>query len=209
MIIEVFQDTVCPWCRIGKKNLFDAIAKWQGEPIEVRYRAYQLDPHTPKESLPFWETMAANKGGRAAFEQMVQHAANAGAAAGISFDFSKVAAWPNTLASHTLIKCAPETDRTRAVDAVYKAYFEDGKDIGDPEVLVSIAEELEMDGAQVRQAIEADAKQAEIAEDIAFARELQITGVPFFVIDNKLALSGAHPAENFLKAFQQAQETTE
>lgn len=207
MLIEVFQDTICPWCRIGKKHLFDAIARWEGEPIQIRYHAFQLDPHAPKASQPFWETMAANKGGRAVVEQMVQHAARAGAEAGIAFHFDKVAFWPNTLASHTLLKCAPEAQATEAVDAVYKAYFEEGKDIGDTDVLVAIAEELEMSGADVRQAIETNAKQAEIEEDIAFARELQVTGVPFFVIDRKLALAGAHPPENFLKAFQQAAET--
>ncbi|WP_301170867.1 DsbA family oxidoreductase [Brevibacillus nitrificans] len=208
MIIEIFQDTICPWCRIGKKHLFEAIRQWQGEPIEIRYRAYQLDPHTPKNGLPFWETMAANKGGRAAVEQMVQHAARAGEAAGLPFDFQKVTQWPNTIASHTLIKLASEDKQTEAVDAVYKAYFEEGKDIGDIDVLLAIAKELGLDQAQVRRAIETDAKQDQIEEDIAYARELQITGVPFFVIDNKLALSGAHPPENFLKAFQQAIETT-
>ncbi|QRG70014.1 DsbA family oxidoreductase [Brevibacillus choshinensis] len=207
MMIEVFQDTVCPWCRIGKKHLLDAISQWQGEPIQIQYRTYQLDPHTPKSGLPFWETMAANKGGRAVFEQMSQHAARAGEAAGLAFHFDRVEYWPNTLASHTLIKCAPEAETTKAVEALYKAYFEDGKDIGDTEVLVAIAEELGLDAGEVRKAIETDAKQEEIAEDLARARDLQISGVPFFVIDNKLALSGAHPPENFLKAFQQALET--
>lgn len=203
MIIEVFQDTICPWCRIGKKHLFEAISQWTEEPIEVQYRAYQLDPSTPKAGLPFRETMASTKGGPEVVEQMVQHAARAGEAAGIAFRFDKVETWPNTLASHTLIKCASSQEATRVVDAVYKAYFEDGKDIGSIDVLVAIAKELGMDGAQVRRAIETELKQGEIAEDIAYARELQITGVPFFVIDGKLALSGAHPAETFLKAFRQ------
>lgn len=209
MIIEVFQDTICPWCRIGKKNMFEAISKWTGEPIEVRYRAYQLDPSTPKAGLPFRETMAATKGGPEVVEQMVQHAARAGEAAGIPFDFEKVKMWPNTLASHTVIKCAPAEDATRTVDALFKAYFEDGQDIGDVDVLVSIANDLGMDGAEVRQAIETELKHAEIAEDIAIARELQITGVPFFVIDGKLGLSGAHPADTFLKAFRQVAGDTE
>lgn len=207
MNIEVFQDSVCPWCRIGKKNLFDAISQWTGEPIQIQYRAYQLDPGTPKAGLPFREWMAANKGGADVVDQMVQHAARAGEAAGITFRFDKVEIWPNTQASHTLLKCAPKEAATQVVDAVYKAYFEDGKDIGNTEILVEIANGLGMDGEQVRTAIETDAKQEEIAEDIAYARELQITGVPFFVIDGKLALSGAHPAENFLKAFRQASQT--
>lgn len=208
VVIEVFQDTICPWCRIGKKHLLEAISQWTGEPVQIKYRAFQLDPGTPKEGLPFRETMAATKGGPQVVEQMIQHAARAGEAAGVPFRFDKVDVWPNTLASHTLIKCAPESKATQVVDAIYKAYFEDGRDIGNVDVLVAIAEELGMDGVQVRRAIESEEKHKEIAEDIAYARDLQISGVPFFVVDGKLALSGAHPAENFLKAFRQVTETT-
>ncbi|MDT3415494.1 putative DsbA family dithiol-disulfide isomerase [Brevibacillus aydinogluensis] len=204
MIIEIFQDTICPWCRIGKKHLFDAIRQWGGEPVTIRYRAYQLNPDTPKEGLPFWDTMAAMKGGRDVVERMVQPAANAGEAAGVPFRFDRVKMWPNTYASHTLIKLAPPEKATDLVDAIFQAYFEEGKDIGSLDVLAAIAVSQGMDADWVRSQLVSDAKREEIAEDLAYARELNITGVPFFIIDGKLALSGAHPADNFLQAFRQA-----
>ncbi|MEJ8544728.1 DsbA family oxidoreductase [Brevibacillus borstelensis] len=207
MIIDIFQDTICPWCRIGKKNLFDAINQWDGEPITLRYRSFQLNPETPEEGIPFWEYMGAMKGGAEGAKQMVQHAANAGEAAGIPFRFDKVSMWPNTLASHQLIKLASAEMQTEMVDALYRAYFEEGKDIGQLDTLVSIAGQHGMDEEETRRLIENGEKQDEIREDLNYARQLQITGVPFFVVDGKLALSGAHPIENFLKAFRQVSET--
>ncbi|USG63394.1 DsbA family oxidoreductase [Brevibacillus ruminantium] len=208
MIIEIFQDTICPWCRIGKKHLFDALKQWNGEAVEIRYRAFQLNPDTPKEGVPFLEYMSSMKGGPDAAKQMVQHAANAGAASGVPFQFEKVTMWPNTLASHQLIKLAPPEKQTEVVDAVYRAYFEEGKDIGQAEVLLSIASALGMDQNETKQRLEKGEGLEEIEADLQYAQELEITGVPFFVIDRKLALSGAHPVENFLKAFQQVTEAS-
>jgi predicted DsbA family dithiol-disulfide isomerase len=206
MIIDVFQDTVCPWCRIGKKHLFDALKQWRGEPVTIRYRTFFLDPNVPEEGLPFREFMASIKGPHAV-DQMLQHVTQAGRAAGLSFHFDRVKYRPNTLASHILIKLAPAERTGDIVDAVYKAYFEDGQDIGNLEVLAAIAEQHGLDPREVKEQMIAGAKQEEIEEDLAYAGELNITGVPFFVVDCKLALSGAHPAENFLKALSQAAQT--
>lgn len=205
MKIDIFSDSVCPWCRIGKKNLFDAIEQWTSEPIQVHYRAYQLNPDIPKEGKPFFEAMAS-KGSPDMIMQMLTQVTRAGEAAQIPFRFDKVERMPNTLASHLFIKSVPEEEASRVVDATFKAYFEDGKDIGDVEVLLSLADELGLDVDQIRDGIENERRLDEIQADIAFARENQITGVPFFVINGKLALSGAHPAENFLKAFKQVAE---
>jgi predicted DsbA family dithiol-disulfide isomerase len=206
MIIDVFQDTVCPWCRIGKKHLFDALEQWRGEPVTIRYRTFFLDPNVPKEGLPFREFMAAIKGPHAV-DQMLQHVTQVGRAAGLAFHFDRVKYRPNTLASHILIKLAPAEQTGDVVDAVYKAYFEDGQDIGNLEVLMAIAEQHGLDPQEVREQIIAGEKEEEIEEDLAYAGELQISGVPFFVFDGKLALSGAHPVENFLKALSQTAQT--
>lgn len=200
MQIEIFQDMVCPWCRIGKKNLSDAIAQWTGEPIHIQYRAYQLFPDLPKEGKPFLEVMAS-KGSPEMVQQMLSQVTGAGEAANLPFRFDKVEKMPNTLASHQFIKSVPAADTARVVDAIYKAYFEDGKDIGDLQVLLGLAEELGLDREQIRDAIENERNTDEITADIDFARDNQISGVPFFIIDGKLALSGAHAPENFLKAF--------
>jgi predicted DsbA family dithiol-disulfide isomerase len=203
MIIDVYQDTVCPWCRIGKKHLFDAIKQWNGEPIAVRYRTFFLDPNVPKKGLPFREFMASLKGGPQVVEQMLNHVTEAGKASGVPFRFDRVQLRPNTYASHTLIKLAPEAEAAALVEAIYQAYFEDGRDIGDLHVLMEIGARFGLDQGTVKAAIETDSMRGEIEADLAKARELQISGVPFFVIDNKLALSGAHPAENFIRAFRQ------
>jgi len=202
MIIDVFQDTICPWCRIGKKHLFDALKEWQGEPVTVRYRTYLLNHDTPKEGYPFREYMAATKGGPQVVEGMIQHVTAAGERSGVKFHFDKVQLMPNTLPSHTLIKLAPEEKTSEAVEAIYRAYFEHGLDIGNIDVLVGIAQELGMNAEEARAQLLAGAKNEEIQADLKWARELEITGVPFFVIDGKLALSGAHPAETFIKAFE-------
>ncbi len=206
MMIDIYLDTVCPWCRIGKKHLFEAIARWKGEPVNIRYRSFLLDPSVPKEGLPFRETMEQLKGGPQVFDQMLHHVTQAGEAAGIVFRFDRVQYRPNTLASHALIKLAPPEKTGEVTEAIFKAYFEDGLDIGNLDVLVSIAQEQGFEPEEIRQQILSGAKLDEIEDDMAHARELQISGVPFFVIDGKLGLSGAHPAENILQAFEKAKE---
>lgn len=204
MIVDVYQDTICPWCRIGKQNLFTAISQWKGEPITLRYRTFLLDPTTPAEGHPFREAMAKIAGGPGGVDQILQHVTQAGERVGVPFRFDRVAKKPNTLMSHNLIKLTPEDKQTEMVDAIYRAHFEEGKDIGNLDVLVGIAASQGLDPEAIRKQVANGEKQGEIEADLALARELQITGVPFFVIDEKLALSGAHPAENFLKAFEQA-----
>jgi len=206
MLIEVFQDTVCPWCRIGKKHLFDAISRWEGEPVTIQYRTFLLDPSVPKEGLPFRETMAALKGGPEAVEQMLQHATQAGQAAGVTFRFDRVQFRPNTLASHALIKLVPEERTGEVVDALYQAYFEDGRDIGDLDVLAAIGAEHGLQPDQFRRQLEEGEVLEDIEEDLALGESFQITGVPFMVIDGKLGLSGAHPPENILKAFEKVSD---
>ena len=206
MIVEIFQDSVCPWCRIGKKHLFDAISQWTGEEIEVRYRSYLLNAQIPEEGIPYHTYMASIKGGQQDVEQMLQRTAQVGEAAGLVFRFDKIEKMPNTLASHQLVKSVPDELRGKVVDAIYKAYFEDGRDIGDREELVKIAKEVGIDEEQAAEALRTLRYHAEIQEDISFAQANQISGVPFFVIDGKLGLSGAHPVENFLRAFRQATE---
>ncbi|MFM1651897.1 DsbA family oxidoreductase [Brevibacillus sp. B_LB10_24] len=202
MIIDIFQDTICPWCRIGKKHLFDALQQWNGKPASIRYRSYMLDPNTPEAGHPFREAMLALTGTPQALDRMLEHVTAAGAASGLTFHFDRVDKKPNTLASHQLIKLAPDEKTGAVVDAIYQAYFEAGLDIGDLDVLAKIAEQQGMDGNELKALIQSGAKQAEIEQDLQYARQLQISGVPFFVIDNQLALSGAHPVETFLKAFE-------
>jgi predicted DsbA family dithiol-disulfide isomerase len=204
MIIDIFQDTICPWCRIGKKHLFDALKKWESdESITIRYRSFILDPTVPKEGMLFSTFMEEKMGGPERAKQMTDHVTKAGKAAGITFNFDRVEYRPNTLASHLLLKLASPEKTKDMVDAIYKAYFEDGLDIGNVDILVQIAKEQGMNDEEVRTQILAETKREEVEADVALAQELQITSVPFFVIDGKIGLAGAHPAETFLKALHE------
>jgi len=201
MIIDVFQDTVCPWCRIGKKNLMDALKQWTGEPVTIRYRSYFLDPNVPPQGYPYRAFMESLFGNAQAAEQMFARVTEAGRHVGVTFRFDQIEYRPNTGASHNLIKLTPEEQVTDMVEAIYRAHFEEGKDIGNINVLADLAAAFGMDREDVKAQIEAGAKDEEIDVDIALAREYQISGVPFFVVNESIGLSGAHPAENFLKVF--------
>ncbi|WP_028778174.1 DsbA family oxidoreductase [Shimazuella kribbensis] len=207
MIIDIYQDTVCPWCWIGKKNMMDAISQWETEnnqSVTIRYHSFLLDPNLPEEGRGFREVMAEKMGSERMVDQATQQVTGAGAAVGVPFRFENVTRMPNTILSHALIKMAPEKVALPLVEAIFKAYFYEGQDIGELDVLVSIAEKVGMDPIQVRNSLLAGEYKEEVRKDLQNANELNISGVPFFVIDNKLALSGAHSKENFLKAFAEA-----
>jgi predicted DsbA family dithiol-disulfide isomerase len=204
MIIDIFQDTVCPWCRIGKKNLTDALENWSGETVEVRYRAFQLDPTMPEEGRSYRETMENKIGGTPErMQAMLQQVTNAGAAVGLTFNFNRVEKMPNTLKSHQLISLAPEENKQLLVDTLYRAYFEEGRDIGDVDILLDLAEQAGLARADVAQRMQAKEGLEQVEDDLSFASQIGITGVPFFIINDKYALTGAQPSDTFLQALEQ------
>ncbi|MBP1962130.1 DsbA family oxidoreductase [Paenibacillus aceris] len=204
MMIEIFEDIVCPWCRIGKKNLEDALANFTAEPVEVHFRAYQLDPSTPIEGSPFREVMLQKfRADEERLNGMLQQVTEAGKASGLHFDFSQVKKMPNTLKAHQLIAIAAEEYKKPLVNGLFKAYFEDGKDIGHIDVLLDIAEQLGMDREQTAALLNAKEGLEQVEDDLEFARQAGVTGVPFFVINRKYALTGAQPSAAFLQALEQ------
>lgn len=205
MQVDVFQDTVCPWCRVGKKHLADALAQWDGEPVEVRFRPFLLHPAMPVHGRDFREHMTAIKGD-ANIAPMLQRVCDAGEACEVAFNWDKVQRAPNTLPSHCLIAIAPDEHQADVVEAIHAAYFEQGRDIGDPDVLLDIADEqnLGFDRAELAEALADETLRARIAGEADWARRQGITGVPFFVINQTYALSGAQPAETLLRAITHA-----
>ncbi|MEC0230876.1 DsbA family oxidoreductase [Paenibacillus alba] len=207
MIIEIFQDVVCPWCRIGKKNLMDALAEFTAEPVEVHYRAYQLDPSTPEEGSPFRDVMVKKmRADEDRLNGMLQQVTDAGIASGLHFDFSKVEKMPNTLKAHQLIAIAPTENKKELVDAIFQAYFEDGKDIGQVDVLLELAEQHGLNRSQLAASLLAKEGLEAVEDDLTFASQAGVTGVPFFVINGKYALTGAQPSATFSQVLQQISE---
>ena len=207
MIVDFVHDIVCPWCRIGKANLDNAISEWKGDgaPVEILLRPFQLNPQTPPEGFPFRAYMQQLTGAddpTPIWERVNQ----AGALAGLTFNWERIEKMPNTLLAHTLIYAVPEADRNRVLDALHKAYFEDGRDIGDRDTLLAIGSELGLDARALSAALGLPDFRNMISAQIEEIAGSGITGVPFFIFNDAVGLNGAHPPEVILKAMQQAQE---
>ncbi len=209
MQIDVYHDTVCPWCRIGKRNLQLALDSWDGEEVTVNYRTFFLNPDVPPEGYPFQAYMQAKGGGQVQLEQWFAAPREAGRRAGLTFNFESIEYAPNSALSHQLIALAPEDKREAVIDAIYTAYFEEGRNIGALNVLVEIAGAHGLETDTIHQALLQNAKQAEIMSEVATSRTLGVTGVPFFVVNNRLAFSGAQPPSVILDVMRQALEIEE
>ncbi len=206
MQIDIFHDTVCPWCRIGKQNLKVALESWQGSPVSVRYLSFFLDPSVPLEGRDFRTHMLNKGGGRITLEQFFDGPRQAGKAVGLTFNFEAITYAPHTLLSHQLIALAPHDQKETMIDAIYKAYFEDARNIGDLDELVKIAGEAGLPIADIRQQLENGEKRAEVLAEVELAHRVGVTGVPLFVFNNQLALSGAQPPHIFSQVLQQVEE---
>jgi len=196
--IDVVQDTVCPWCRIGKKNLDDALKHFDDD-AEVRFHPYFLRPEMPQAGRDFRDHMRAIKGDDD-IEPMLIRVSNAGLQAGLTFNWDKVKRMPNTLLSHALVLSAPAAEQGRVLDAVYQAYFVDGRDTGKKETLIEIGRGLPVDITK----LDDDEFLDEVAGRAEAARAQGITGVPFFIINGQQAISGAQPPSVLLEAMEEA-----
>ncbi|MEV6342089.1 DsbA family oxidoreductase [Actinoplanes sp. NPDC051851] len=202
MDIQVWSDVVCPWCYIGKRRLENALAEFGGE-VTVTYRAYQLDGSPVPEPLPIKQVMAAKFGGPERAEQMFAHVTGIGASEGLELDFDRAIA-ANTFTAHRLIAWAAGQERQAdMLDALQRAHFTDGVDIGSPKALAEVAGAIGLDTAAALAYLESDAGTGAVDADIAEARELGITSVPTFVIDGKYAVQGAQESAALVSAFEE------
>jgi predicted DsbA family dithiol-disulfide isomerase len=205
MLIDIFHDTVCPWCRIGKKHLFDALSQWQEATVNINWHPFLLDDAVPACGYEFRSFMQTRKGiGVKELQSMFEYARLAGEAAGVKLDFDKVRLAVNTKLSHRLIAIAPTNFKNNVVEAIYQAYFEDGLNIGDIDVLVDIGTAYQMDAMELRSQLSDDAAIGAVFAESTLVRSHGITSVPFFIINNKVKVNGSHSVEVFLQAFNSA-----
>ncbi|GGN25398.1 putative DsbA family dithiol-disulfide isomerase [Actinoplanes campanulatus] len=156
MDIQVWSDVVCPWCYIGKRRLENALDAFDG-PATVTYRAYQLDPAPVPDPLPIKQVMAAKFGGPARAEQMFAQVTAIGASEGLTLEFDRAIA-ANTFAAHRLIAWAQTQDRQAdMLDALQRAHFTDGIDIGSLPALATVAGSIGLDGTAALTYLETDA----------------------------------------------------
>ncbi len=200
--VEVWHDTVCPWCRIGLHNLEQALASLEGTEVDVVHRAYLLEPNMPPEGADMRERLG-RKFGPEQLDAMFQRVTQAGAQYGVRFDFAKITRSPATQGSHALIDWAPDAKRAQVIAAVHRAHFEEGRDIGDPAVLAAIAGSAGLDAAAAKAAVTDPTRLERIRNEAAAAAQAGVRGVPYFVIGDQV-LRGAQPPEAIRQAIRAA-----
>jgi predicted DsbA family dithiol-disulfide isomerase len=202
---------MCPFCYIGKNNFEEALNKLPfKDEVQVEWKSFQLDPSLdPKQTQNTIEYFREKKGfPEAQATQMISQVAQMGKGAGIDFNFEK-ALITNTFSAHKLLHLAKKYNKSNEMEeALFIAHFIDGKNVGDTEVLVSLAESLDLDKEEARQAVTTDQWNNEVNQDILEARNNGVSGVPFFVLNGKYAVSGAQPVEAFEEALQQTYKET-
>ena len=205
--IDVWSDVMCPFCYIGDAHLAQALESFPDrDSVEIRYRSFQLAPELePGKSIPVADHLAQEKGmPRDQAVQMNESVAARARESGLEFRFDRALA-ANTHAAHQLTHLAEQSGlQHEMVVRLFRAFFVEGLDVGDHGVLADLAEDIGMDRDRATAALESREFADAVEADIARGRQIGVSGVPFFVLGNKYAVSGAQPVEVFTKALGQA-----
>jgi len=211
--VEIWSDIACPWCYIGKRRFAEALAGFEHrDHVRVTWRSFELQPDAEPSSAHPGQTEAAMLAERKGMpldqvQQMFAQVTSVAASVGLAYDFDTVVP-ANTFDAHRLVHVAGELGgadvAADVVERLMSAHFEHGRVVDDPEVLVAIATEAGLDAEPVRTALATDTGAGAVRADEAEAAALGIHGVPFFVADRRLGLSGAQPAEVFTQLLTQA-----
>lgn len=205
LVIDVVSDVVCPWCFVGKRRLEQAIAMRPERPVAVRWHPYQLDPTIPAGGVDRKLYMERKFGAGGRLAEIHQRLSSLGQEVGIAFDFGAIQVSPNTRDAHRLLRfAAAEGVQGRVAEGLFSAYFEQGRDVGDLDVLADIAATAGLDRAAVSTMLAGDVFAAEVEAEIGAAREMGIQGVPFFIVAGRYAISGAEAPETLAGAMDKA-----
>ncbi|MGY1747160.1 DsbA family oxidoreductase [Blastococcus sp. SYSU D00695] len=207
MRVEVWSDVVCPWCYIGKRRLETALERFpHRDQVEVVWRSFQLDPSVPEGETHSTLPALAAKYGRSVEEMRatMRHVEETAAGEGLRYELADGVSG-NTLLAHEVLHLAAEHGlQAEAKERLLHAYFEEGRSVFDVDALVPLAVEVGLDEADVRAALTDHRHRPAVEEDIATARALGATGVPFFVVDRRYGAAGAQPAELLLQVLEKA-----
>lgn len=198
--VEIWSDVVCPWCYIGKRRFETAVAELAGEiDVDIVFRPFQLDPTaSPGKSTPVIETYAKKFGGYERAHEIIDHVTQIAAESGLHFQMDR-ALRANTLLAHRLLWLAETTGHQGALkERLLQAYFIDGLDIGDPDVLASCCADVGLDHDRTRAFLDSDGGLEEVRHELQNAAELDITAVPTCVFDGKWMVPGAQEPTTFV-----------
>jgi predicted DsbA family dithiol-disulfide isomerase len=205
LTVDVISDVICPWCYIGKRRLEKAVAARAGRhEVRVRWHPFELNPQMPKDGMDRRAYRTAKFGSWERSQALDAQVATAGAREGLAFAFDKMRRTPNTLEAHRLIRLAGrEGVQDAVVEALFKAYFTEGRDISDRQTLLDVVAAAGLDRGSAAAELDADESLAAIRAEEEQAHRLGVQGVPFFIVNGEVGLSGAQEPRVFLDAFEQ------
>ena len=211
LTIDVVSDVVCPWCYIGKRRLEAALARLRESdpelPVVVRWHPFQLNPDLPRDGVARRDYLERKFGGPERAREIYARLSAAGRSVDIPFAFDAIERQPNTLDAHRLVAWAQsrrEGDSDKLVEALFRAYFVDGRYVGDRAQLVALAADAGYDADDARKFLDSEDLVDVVSEADRRSRQMGISGVPFFIFDGKTAVSGAQEPEALLEAIHQA-----
>ncbi|MFF2093977.1 DsbA family oxidoreductase [Paenibacillus sp. NPDC058174] len=205
LIIDVFMDTICPWCRMGTASLRTALEQLpEGTEVTIRWHAFQLNPDIRPEGEDYREVMIGRLGGTAQFEARMRQYNQYGAHFGLAFNMDIVKFTPNTTLSHQLIAIAPEELQEQLIDKMYTAYFEKGINIGDVNELAEIGQAAGLvdDASELKIRLLNGEGLEKVESGQSDAQKLGVRGVPYFVVNNEIRLSGLKSPDEFIQVFE-------
>jgi predicted DsbA family dithiol-disulfide isomerase len=209
LTIDVISDVVCPWCYIGKRKLEAALALPEADSLPnvvIRWHPFQLNPEMPALGISRKEYLEDKFGGPERAAEIYERVRAAGSAVGLALNIDGITQQPNTLAAHALIAFAQlgDADGGDVKERLLRAYFVENRFIGNPDVLANIAEESGLNGEDARAFVTDPEHLADVAEEDARIRAMGISGVPFFIFNQSVSVSGAQDPSILLGAMQQA-----
>ncbi len=212
--VDIVSDIVCPWCWLGTRYLHQALEEVKkNDPktkVTLTWRPYMLDPNVPAEGMAYRDYMKSKfgNGPNNRFKAMREHLEAAAPEAGIKFRFNDIPMRPNTLKAHLLMKWAQGQDKGDLVaEALFKAFFEDLRDVGDSDVIIDIAKEIGLDTDIVSDLLAQNKDSDKIMAEIDYFRGLGISGVPSFIYNGSILIQGAQPAQTHIKAIEKAAQS--
>jgi len=205
--IDVISDVVCPWCYIGKRRLEQALELFRrsvdGPELEVVWHPFQLNPQLPREGIARSEYLSRKFGSRA--DDIYARVTAVGRSVGIDFAFERIVRQPNTVPAHQLIGFAQSQGRQdEIVESLFRGYFLEGADLTQTDNLIQLARRAGLEDGATRASLDDDAQRQEVLAQDEQARALGVSGVPFFIFDQRLAVSGAQEPQVLLRTLREA-----
>ena len=201
--LDIFSDTVCPWCYIGKKRLENALNKYKNLEIKQTWRPFQLNPGMPPDGMDRQEYLISKFGSSDAAKTVYENIYEEGVKEGINFNFDLIEVTPNSFNSHRLLALGYQADiQEKVLDDLFESYFLHGKDIGDPNILLQIAIKHNIDAEEFKSYLSDQENIEPLANEEIQAKKMGINSIPTFIVNKQIVINGAQTSENFELIFE-------